>query len=106
MFYKGGTTNQRVLIQANSTTVYTNTSMFALSAGTRYKLAVRYNSGDIAVYANGSQISTNATTYTRTDNLNNVTFNESNQQLSSRFNQMLVFPEGLSNDDLATLTTL
>ena len=106
LFYKGATTNQRILIQANASNVYANSSLFALSAGTRYKLAVRYNSGDIAVYLNGSQLVTDTSTYTRTANLNNVTFNESSQAPSSRFNQMLVFTEGLSNADLATLTTI
>jgi hypothetical protein len=106
LFYKGSSTNQRILIQANASTVYANSSLFALSAGTRYKLAVRYNSGDIAVYLNGSQLVTDTSTYTRTDNLNNVTFNESNQALSSRFNQMFISSEGLSNAELATLTTL
>ena len=106
LFYKGSTVSQRILIQVNGSNVYQNSYLVAISAGTRYKLAVRYNSGDIAVYVNGSQIATDATTYTRTDNLNNITFNESAQPLSSRFNQMLVFPEGLTNAQLAELTTL
>ena len=106
LFYKGATVSQRILIQVNGSNVYQNSYLAAISAGTRYKLAVRYNSGDIAVYVNGSQIATDATTYTRTDNLNNITFNESVQPLSSRFNQMLVFPEGLTNAQLAELTAL
>jgi len=107
LWYKGSTPRQRFLLQANGTSVFSNSSLIdPLVAGTRYKMAVRYNSGDIAIYINGSQIATDTSTYTMSTNLNEVTFNESLQSLSSRFNQMLVFPEGLSNADLTTLTTL
>ena len=107
LWYKGSTPKQRFLLQANGTSVFSNSSLIdPLVAGARYKMAVRYNSGDIAIYINGSQIATDTSTYTMSTNLNKVDFNESLQALSSRFNQMLVFTEGLSNADLATLTTI
>jgi hypothetical protein len=106
LFYKGETTNQRVLITNNSSTIYTKSNLFPINANERYKLAVRYDSGNISVFLNGNQIATDTTTYTSAENLTNITLNESNQVAISKINMIATFSEGLSNDEMECLTTI
>ena len=107
LIYKSAATNNlRLLITVDNTIVFAKSSLIAISPNTRYKVAVRYNSGDQGIALNGSMSGTDGTdTYTRTSLLSRVTFNESNVQPSCRVYQSIVFDSGLTNSELETLTT-
>ena len=108
LFYKSAATNNlRLLVTADNSVVFAKSSLIAISPNTRYKVAVRYSSGDQGIAINGSMSGTGGTaTYTRTSLLSRVTFNESNVQPSCRIHQCIVFDSGLTDSELETLTTL
>lgn len=94
--------------RVNSVIVY---SKAITTTNTRIKIAIGYKLGDLAVYMNGQLIETNAlsadfTTY----NISRFDFNAGSigttNQFQGRTNQALVFKTRLTNDELATLTTL
>jgi hypothetical protein len=76
----------------------------------RIKIAIAYQSNNFAVYANGLQITTNNTwTWTPNTIIDSLNFNAGgyvNSKKSSKFNQVVLFKERLSNTNLETLTTL
>jgi hypothetical protein len=70
------------------------------------KIALAYKSGDSAVYYNGTQIGTSSATYTGSS-FDDIYFNfagTSNPELKAK--QFVLFNERLTNEELATLTTL
>jgi len=107
LFYKSAATNDlRLLITADDIGVFSKSNLVAISPNTRYKVAVRYSSGEQGVAANGSMVGVNGTsTYTRTSLLSRVKFNESNIQPSCRVHQAIVFESGLTDSELETLTS-
>ena len=77
--------------------------------GVRTKVAIRYKSGDFAMYINGNLEATNASNYTnigvKTElYLNDVPTTFAYQE-SVSFNQVILFT-ALTNSELATLTTI
>jgi hypothetical protein len=77
--------------------------------GVRTKVAIRYKSGDFAMYINGNLEATNASTFTnigvKTElYLNDVPTTFAYQE-SVSFNQLILFT-ALTNSELATLTTI
>lgn len=81
-------------------------SSFAATAGTYYKIAACYKSGDSVLYVNGQQVDTESQTFTNgalTEFRVNV-FNVFDEQKST--GQALLFKTRLSNADLAALTTI
>ena len=107
LFYKSAATNNlRLLTTADNSVVFAKSSLIAISPNTRYKVAVRYSSGDQGVAINGSMSGNDGTaTYTRTSLLSRVKFNESNVQPTCRVHQCIVFESGYSNADLEKLTS-
>jgi hypothetical protein len=78
-----------------------------LTVGQRYKIAGAYKSNDIVFYVNGVQIGTDTSaSIPDCSNLYFANENGSTQEWNNLTNQLLLFPTRLSNDDLATLTTL
>ena len=107
LFYKSAATNNlRLLNSQDGSTFFNKSSLIAISPNTRYKVAVRYDSGDQGVAVNGSMSGSNGTsTYTRTSLLSRVKFNESNIEPSCRIHQCIVFDSGLTDSELETLTS-
>ena len=107
LFYKSAASNNlRLLNSQDGSTFFNKSSLIAISPNTRYKVAVRYDSGDQGVAVNGSMSGSNGTaTYTRTSLLSRVKFNESNIQPSCRVHQAIVFDSGLTDSELETLTS-
>jgi len=107
LFYKSASSNNlRLLNSQDGSTFFNKSSLIAISPNTRYKVAVRYSSGDQGVAVNGSMSGNNGTsTYTRTSLLSRVKFNESNIQPSCRVHQAIVFESGLTDSELETLTS-
>jgi len=82
----------------------------AFANATRTKVAVRYKSGDFAMYVNGTLQATSASTYTANGTkselfLNDITTYFSYQE-SVSFNSVVLFPNILTNAQLMSLTTL
>lgn len=75
---------------------------------TKIKVAVAYKSGDLAIYINGVQSNTSTTTYTIVSPLTRIRFNQNNFTGSDSilYNQVILFPNRLTNSELATLTTI
>jgi hypothetical protein len=106
----GATRSSRFYIKTNGVVrVDTGTSSY-FTIGQRYKLALAYKSGDWAVYANGSLL------YSGTDSIGSVSsalsafdfFNTSGGTADCReqINQAILFPNRLTNAELASLTTI
>ena len=91
---------------ANNSLVFNYNTNVTIVPNTRYKVAFKYSSGDIAVAINGSLIVTNSSTYTRGSDLSRVRFSESNVQPSCKVHQTIVLTSGWDNLDLAVLTGL
>jgi hypothetical protein len=71
---------------------------------TRIKIAIGYKSGDSVIYINGIRRFTSASTLTISSPL--IANSIVNATEATKFNQVLLFKTRLTNDQLATLTTL
>jgi hypothetical protein len=92
----------------DSSTLFVESNIMSLTAGTRYKIAVRYKANDYALYVNGVSVYTNTSVGTwDSGDLVRFSFSEGNDSspTEANVNQALYFPTGLSNADLETLTT-
>jgi hypothetical protein len=104
--------NTRLYVRINgSVAIDNNTNAFAI--GNTYKVAMKYKSGDSAVYVNGLQKITANTTFANTSStldsfiISGSSANSNTPQLmSSNLKQVVLFPTALTNDQLADLTTL
>jgi len=80
----------------------------ALTEDGRYKMALGYSNGDFAYYVNGVQIATD-TQSTAASNLSEIYLginNLSSTPLGGQVTEAVLFNERLTNEELATLTTL
>jgi hypothetical protein len=105
IFYNGN--NLGIQYRVNSTIIYSGDFAMPL---TRNKVAVAYKLNDLVLYLNGLQIASFAVTADfSTYNLTQFAFGlavTNAQQFQARTNQALVFKTRLTNNELATLTTL
>jgi hypothetical protein len=96
--FKGNGTFDAVTINAS-----------AYITGQRIKLAYRYKSGDFAVYVNGVQMGTSATTMTFNGTKSEIYLNALNVYYgypdAVKYNEFVQFKTGLSNADLQALTS-
>ena len=85
-----------------------NISAGAAVVGTRYKCAVRYATNDVAFYVNGVLKGTDTNASFGSSSLDQITFNENGSLYSPSVNvkQALLFKTGLTNTELASLTTI
>jgi len=86
-------------------------SQFSINAGDivvgqRYKCAVRYKLNDVAFYVDGALAGTDTSASFSSSALQQVSFNENAGAFlpQAEIHQALIFPTGLSNTELATLT--
>ena len=98
-FLGNGTTSSMIL---NSTNAFAN--------GTRTKIAIRYKSGSFAMYINGNLEATSSSSFTNIGTKTELFLNDAvtffNYQESVSFNSVVLFTSGLTNEQLAQLTTL
>jgi hypothetical protein len=85
-----------------------NISAGAAVAGTRYKCAVRYANNDVAFYVNGVLKGSDTNASFSSSALQQVSFSENTGTFlpSVSVHQAILFPTGLTNTELASLTTL
>ena len=98
-FYGDGTFERITLLSTNS-----------FANGTRTKVAIRYKSGDFAMYINGNLEATSSLTFTNIGTKSELFLNDSETffayQENVSFNNAILFKTVLSNSELAQLTTL
>ena len=82
------------------------TNGVTLAENTRYKIAVAYKNGSHALYVNGAQIATSASSVAPTVLNDYYLGNAFATEQSGIYNQALLFKTRLTNAELATLTTL
>ena len=89
-------------ITLNSTNAFAN--------GARTKIAIRYKSGSFAMYINGNLEATSSSSFTNIGTKTELFLNDAvtyfNYQESVSFNSVVLFTSGLTNEQLATLTTI
>lgn len=92
--------------RANSVDVYTQSNISVLNGNN--KIAIAYKTGDSAVYLNGSQIGTSASTGAFAVAPSQIGIGSSSTAdfFNDRIELATVFPTRLTNAQLATLTTL
>ena len=85
-----------------------NISAGAAVEGTRYKCAVRYANNDVAFYVNGVLKGSDTSASFSSSALQQVSFSENTGTFrpSASIHQAILFPTGLTNAELASLTTL
>jgi hypothetical protein len=113
-----GTANNRALIRLNTSGLINAIGVFGGStefnmgttpytAGSRYKIALAYKLNDIALYVNGVQAATdNLATISGTLSRFGFDVGTGVAPITSPVNKALLFKKRLSNDELASLTTL
>ena len=114
-----GTTNNRILI-SNTTTDNQIQAFIRNSSGTIFnetitltditipnKIAIRYESGNYALYINGNQEATGTSTNVPSG-LNELMFDgpSGDYKFEGKVEQTIYFNTALTDDELATLTTL
>ena len=98
----------RGYVRASNIVAFTNQT-FQIVDNAVAKIAIAYKSGDIALYINGTKISSSTNSFSFDNTLDRINFrtNDSGSTLEkARHKKVLVFKERLSDADLATLTTL
>ena len=71
------------------------------------KVAIKYKSGDIALWINGTEVATSTATFSFTSDLNELAFDQGNGSLHLEgfIKQVIVYKEILSDAELAALTS-
>ena len=103
--YSTGTNFARFRIRSNSGLTFAqNISVSDITQFT--KMAIKYKSGDIKAFINGSQVYSNTTSFAFSDNLKELAFDRGNGQddFEGNVKCVAVFNEALDNDQLERLT--
>ena len=107
--YSNGTDNVRFRIRANSGLIFAQNIYVGGSIDiTQFtKMAIKYKSGDIKVFINGSQVYSNTTSFAFSDNLNELAFDRGTgaNDFQGKVKCVAVFKEALTDEELTCLTT-
>ena len=104
-----------ILIRYNNTYQVLDSVLSVFAVGNRYKVALKYSSGDIKVFVNNQEKYSSTATYTtpsvplskHTISGNNANLVDSLQQDTiSKVNQSILFPTALSDADCINITSL
>jgi hypothetical protein len=99
-------TKMRGFIRANATTYFDNTS-FTITDNAPMKVALAYKSGNYALYINGTQIASGSSSFTISNTISVVGFNNLIAVGdSSQFKAAALWKTRLTNTQLAQLTTI
>ena len=102
-FFNNNTVQAR--IQASSAQTSLNSSVTDQTAFN--KVAIKYKSGDIALWINGTEVATSTATFTFNAALSELAFDQGNgvNHMDGHVKQLAVFKEILSDAELAALTS-
>jgi hypothetical protein len=107
VFIEGSSSNRIALtILDSSASVVFGTISGSLTDGQRFKLAVRCKNNDFAFYLNGSLVASQASGSVPTTSDLYLGYYIDYSDNYSQVNAAAIWPTGLTNDQLATLTTL
>ena len=110
LYTSGSAFYQIYLNSSNQVRVDVNGSFLflggSIAANTTYKIAFAYKSGDYALYINGTQIATSASTTVPSSLTDYYLGNSLGSEQSGAYSQALLFKTRLTNAQLAELTTL
>ena len=72
------------------------------------KIALKYKSGDVSMYINGTEVSTSSLSFSFTVALNDLSFDrgDNNDKFFGNTKDLQIFTEALSDYQLAQLTTI
>jgi hypothetical protein len=72
------------------------------------KIALKYKSGDVSMYINGTEVATNSTNFSFTSALNNLSFDrgDNNDEFFGKTKALAVWKEALTDQELTELTTI
>ena len=107
VFLEANSSNQVAVtvLNSSSSTVFADLST-ALTNGQRFKVAVRCKNNDFAFYLNGVQIATQTSgTVPTTADLYLGYYSDYDNNYN-KINSAMIWKEGLTNEELATLTTI
>ena len=97
----------KIDIRANGSSVgISGAAITNLFADTNYKVAVRYESGNVAVYVNGVSEYTSTSTWTYSSDLTKFNFNNQSQAFQGKLKQAMLFTSSLSDAECIALTTI
>jgi hypothetical protein len=98
----------RILVRAQGSDILDQNISSAVANGTKVKIALKYTPTNITVYVDGVKKIDTDVSVDFSPEINGIDLEGSATANDDplRHHQFLFFPEGLSNDDLATLTTL
>jgi len=102
-FFNGTTVQARVQASSIQTILSSN-----VTDQTEFnKIAIKYKSGDIALWINGTEVSTSTDVFTFNDTLNELALDQGNgaNNTDAFIKQIVVFKEALSDAELAALTS-
>ena len=105
LFFRSVTNEILAIIQGSSG--YISLSASGITQTNFNKIAVKYKSGDLALWINGVEVDTNTQSLTFNAPLNQLAFNQGNGTLymDGHVKQVAVFKEILSDAELAALTS-
>jgi len=105
----------QVLVRISGTYQVLDTALSVFSVGNRYKVAMKYSSGDIKVFVNNQEKYSSTATYTTPsvplskNTISGSTINAVDslqQDTISKVNQSILFPTALSDEECIQLTTV
>ena len=106
--FNNNTDDFYIRIKANNVNILVNSSINS-NANQFYKIAVKYKSGDCALWINGVEQDTSTTTFTFAQTLDNLSFDYNGNGILPFYGNVkcvAVFKEALSDTELQKLTTI
>jgi len=94
---------------ANSAVAQSNIISSTVTANTRYKVAARFKTNDFSLYVNGALIGTDTSGTMPTFSTSYNTYVGTDSSFTEpvgKLNELVIFPVGLTDSELASLTTL
>jgi hypothetical protein len=104
--FSNGNNLARFRIRSNNSNIFAQN--FSVSDITQFtKMAIKYKSGDIKVFINGSQVYSNTTSFSFSDNLIELAFDRGNgaNDFQGKVKCVAVFKEALTDAQLQCLTS-
>ena len=104
--YSSGTNLARFRLRANNVTILAQNS--AVSDTTQFiKIAIKYKSGEIKCFVNGSQVISDTSSFTFSESLSELAFDRGNgsNEFNGKVKCIAVFKEALTDAQLISLTS-
>jgi hypothetical protein len=106
LFFSSSSNSIQALVQASASTVVAIYGTVADQTAFN-KIAIKYKSGDIALWINGTEVATSTASFTFNAALSELALDQGNgsQHMDGHVKQLVVFKEILSDAELAALTS-